>query len=160
MPHAVTPAGVTFRRAEAEDVDAIVGIFTRSRAVALPFLPKLHSAAEDRAFFSGLLETGTVTLASAARPVGFMAETEGWIEHLYLDPEHRGRGIGDALMGEAMARQGRLQLWCFAQNHPARRFYERLGFSAQRHTDGDNEEGLPDILYVWQREPAETAQTP
>ncbi|QQR41278.1 GNAT family N-acetyltransferase [Devosia rhizoryzae] len=83
-----------------------------------------------------------------------MAETEGWIDHLYLHPDCRGRGIGEALVRQAMSRQERLQLWCFADNHPARRFYERLGFAIERQTSGDNEEGLPDILYVWQREPA------
>ena len=41
------------------------------------------------------------------------------------------------------------QLWTFAANTGARRFYERHGFVATRRTDGDNEEGAPDILYVW-----------
>jgi ribosomal protein S18 acetylase RimI-like enzyme len=32
----------------------------------------------------------------------------------------------------------------------AQRFYERHGFVETRRTDGrDNEEGTPDILYVW-----------
>lgn len=150
----VAPQGVTFRAANSEDVDAIVDIFGRSRAAAMPFLPKLHTAEEDRGFIASVVEEARVTLATLDRPIGFMAETEGWIDHLYLHPDYRGRGIGEALVRQAMARQGRLQLWCFADNHPARRFYERLSFAIERQTSGDNEEGLPDILYVWQREPA------
>ena len=48
------------------------------------------------------------------------------------------------------ARPDGLQLWTFASNVGAQRFYERHGFVAIRRTDGrDNEEGAPDILYVW-----------
>jgi len=46
-----------------------------------------------------------------------------------------------------------LQLWTFASNAGAQRFYDRHGFVETRRTDGrDNEEGLPDILYVWSGE--------
>ena len=41
------------------------------------------------------------------------------------------------------------QLWTFQSNHGARRFYERHGFVAVQHTDGDNEEGAPDVRYEW-----------
>ena len=32
---------------------------------------------------------------------------------------------------------------------PARAFYERHGWRAVRETDGENEEGAPDVRYVW-----------
>jgi putative acetyltransferase len=147
----VAPQGVTFRVAGPHDVEVICDIFARSRAAALPFLPLLHSREEDLQFFRGYLGTGTVTLAMREAPVGFLAESEGWVDHLYLDPLQRGQGIGAALMRLTMTRQETLQLWCFAENHPARRFYERLGFRQIGGTEGDNEEGLPDILYEWHR---------
>jgi hypothetical protein len=31
----------------------------------------------------------------------------------------------------------------------AQRFYEQRGFRAADRTAGDNQEGAPDILYVW-----------
>ncbi len=43
-----------------------------------------------------------------------------------------------------------LRLWTFQANHKARKFYEREEFVELRRTNGDNEEGLPDILYGWQ----------
>jgi RimJ/RimL family protein N-acetyltransferase len=150
----VAPQGVTFRVARPEDIEVICDIFSRSRAAALPFLPLLHSREEDLAFFSGYLRTGMVTLALREAPLGFLAETQGWVDHLYLDPLQRGQGMGAALIRLAMTRQEKLQLWCFADNHPARRFYERLGFLQIGGTSGDNEEGLPDILYEWRRQPA------
>lgn len=154
---AVAPEGVTLRRADRRDVAAIVDIFGRARAAALPFLPRLHTPEEDFSFFSEALAKSRVTLACAECPIGFMVETESWIEHLYLDPDRRGQGIGQMLLESAKDRQPSLQLWCFADNHGARRFYERHGFTISRHTDGDNEEGLPDLLHVWQREPPDAA---
>ena len=42
-----------------------------------------------------------------------------------------------------------LKLWTFQANAGARRFYERNGFVGIATTEGDNEEGAPDVLYQW-----------
>ena len=62
-----------------------------------------------------------------------------------------GRGIGAELLKLAKReRPTGLRLWTFASNAGAQRFYERHGFVEARRTDGsDNEEGEPDILYLW-----------
>ena len=62
-----------------------------------------------------------------------------------------GLGIGSQLVDLAKrVRPDGLQLWTFASNMGAQRFYERHGFVAVRRTDGrENEERAPDILYVW-----------
>ncbi|NJL84989.1 MAG: GNAT family N-acetyltransferase [Leptolyngbyaceae cyanobacterium SM1_1_3] len=55
---------------------------------------------------------------------------------LYVDPRHRRRGLGTALMQQAIAwaksrgdRQIGLQVFC--HNQAARQLYEKLGFAAQ-----------------------------
>ena len=118
----------------------------------MPFLPVLHSRDEDLVFFSGYIANGQMTLGLVDGAVaGFMALTAGWIEQLYLDPGLRRRGIGRLLVDHAKASQPDLQLWCFQQNVDGRRFYEAQDFVEQSRTMGDNEAGLPDILYRWQR---------
>ena len=142
--------GVTLRPAQADDIVAVAALFARSRAVALPFLPVLHSPEEDIAFFAGRRESVVMTIAERdGTLVGFMVEDQGWIEHLYLAPEQRGQGIGSLLVNAAKQRQKRLQLWCFAENHAGRAFYVRHGFVQLGATTGDNEEGQPDILFGW-----------
>ena len=144
--------GVTLRPASSDDIAAVASLFARSRAVALPFLPVLHSGEEDIAFFAGYLDGGLITLAhQSGALLGFLVETHGWIEHLYLEPDQRRQGIGRILLDQAKRRQQRLELWCFADNCAARAFYSQNGFTEIRRTDGDNEEGLPDILLGWQR---------
>lgn len=143
---------VSFRSAGPADIPAVAALFARSRAAALPFLPVLHTAEQDLLFFGGYLSRGTITLAEEqGRLLGFVAETPGWIDHLYLEPDMRGRGIGTRLLDGVKSRQDRLELWCFEQNAPACGFYAAQGFMKVRRTPGDNEEGLPDILFRWCR---------
>ena len=66
-----------------------------------------------------------------------------------------GRGIGAELLRLAKRERPQgLRLWTFASNTAAQRFYERHGFVEAERTDADNEEGAPDILYVWNGEGA------
>ena len=76
---------------------------------------------------------------------------DGMLNHLYVDPDAMGGGIGTALLARAQERcpQG-FRLWTFQQNKGARRFYERSGFRVVELTDGSgNEEREPDVLYEW-----------
>jgi ubiquinone/menaquinone biosynthesis C-methylase UbiE len=82
--------------------------------------------------------------------LGFLALDGDDVDQLYLEPSRTGEGIGTALLEQAKReRPEGLQLWAFQSNTGARRFYERHGFVADRFTDGDNEEGAPDVHYVW-----------
>lgn len=142
---------VQLRLATPDDADAIAGVFTASRRL-LDFLPQLHTPDEDRGFIgSHVLPRYRVTVATReARIVGFLADEPGWIENLYVAPDSLGGGIGSALLADAKARNGALELWCFVENRRARHFYERHGFAEVLRTDGSgNEERCPDIRFRW-----------
>lgn len=82
--------------------------------------------------------------------VGILGLDDDWVDQLYVEPALTGQGIGGELI--SLAKRQRpygLRLWTFESNLGARRFYERHGFDARDRTAGDNEEGAPDILYVW-----------
>ena len=71
------------------------------------------------------------------------------MQHLYVHPDHQGRGIGPALLEIALADGHEKRLWTFQQNHRARKFYEDRGFQIETLTDGQGtEEKTPDVLYV------------
>jgi GNAT superfamily N-acetyltransferase len=92
-----------------------------------------------------------VAEADGERIVGVMVLNGDLLSQLYLDPEWRGRGLGDRFVTLAKERSpGGLSLWAFQVNKPAHRFYERHGFTAVEFTDGSgNEEREPDVRYVW-----------
>ena len=84
------------------------------------------------------------------RVVGLLVLDDDWVDQLYVEPALTGHGIGSTLLDVAKRERATgLRLWTFASNTGARRFYERHEFAARDRTDGDNEEGAPDILYVW-----------
>ena len=144
---------LSLRPARPEDAEAIGRLFARSRRV-LTFLPELHSVAEDLAFIRDLVMVEClVTVASRDGViVGFLAETPGWIEQFYIDPQQLRTGIGALLLDHAKQRHLSLELWCFRDNVGGRAFYERHGFVPVEATDGArNEAGAPDIRYRWER---------
>jgi GNAT superfamily N-acetyltransferase len=83
--------------------------------------------------------------------VGLLALDGNWVEQLYVHPAETGRGIGSRLLERAKSGRQLLELWTFQANAGARRFYERHCFRAVATTDGDNEEGAPDVRYRWER---------
>jgi hypothetical protein len=123
------------------------------RTTRLPYLPDLHSQAEDLAFFRDrVFRDGAVQVASEAVIEGFCAWRSGWVDHLYIRPDCHGRGRGTALLAQAMTRYSPLRLWAFQRNTQALRFYAARGFREVERTDGGrNEEGEPDALLEWVR---------
>jgi len=141
------------RRASPADIEPLALLFREIRQACLPYLPDLHSPAEDLAFFRDhVFGECEIWLAEAATIDGFCAFREGWVDHLYIRPSCHGRGLGTALLAKAMAAQERLQLWVFQRNLPAIAFYRARGFRLTRRTDGSaNEEREPDALFEWSR---------
>lgn len=146
------------RYALPDDAEAIADVFLNARREAMPWLPVLHSRKDTIAYFAGhVLVHQTVLVAETNRSVvGFIALQSGHIDHLYIGPANQSRGIGAQLLGKAKELcPGGLTLWTFQSNMRARRFYEARGLVASQFTDGSrNEEGEPDVLYIWRRSEA------
>ncbi|MFJ4470442.1 GNAT family N-acetyltransferase [Streptomyces sp. NPDC089424] len=144
---------VAFRRAVAADAGAAADVWLRSFAAALPTVVRPRSDDEVRSHFRHVVvplrETWVAETAEGL--IGVMVLDGDQLSQLYLDPDWRGRGVGDRFL--ELARQRRphgLTLWTFQVNTPAHRFYERHGFVAVERTDGSgNEESEPDVRYVW-----------
>lgn len=82
---------------------------------------------------------------------GFAAVKDDVLEHLYVAPEQRRRGVGSLLLEQARrVSPDRLTLRVFTRNTDARAFYERRGFQLLDENDGTrNEENEPDMTYGW-----------
>lgn len=147
----------TLRPARPLDAGAVGEILHRFETETL-WMPKQHSAAEAVSFCATMIDRGWVSVACCTtedRVIGFLAREGEAVHALYICPDRTGQGIGAALLDRAKTESPRLRLWTFQVNTGAQRFYLREGFAEIRRTDGDgNDEGLPDILYLW---PAEDA---
>jgi GNAT superfamily N-acetyltransferase len=144
---------MVLRRAAPADAAAAADVWLRSYAAALPGVRRAHTDDEVRAWFRDVVvpERETWVVEAEGRVVGLMVLGPGEIDQLYLDPDWRGRGLGDQLveLAKELFPSG-LSLWTFQVNEAAGRFYARHGFLAVERTDGrDNEEREPDVRYVW-----------
>jgi len=142
------------RRATLDDARAVADVYLRARHAAVPAIPpSVHDDDDVRHHFATVvLPAREVWVAEDpdAGVVGLLVIRDGWVDHLYLTPERTGQGLGARLLDLAKERRpDGLDLWAFQSNVGARSFYERHGFGAVRLTDGDNEEGAPDVLYRW-----------
>ena len=150
---AVDSIEILIRRAAAPDADAAAGVWLRSFDAALPTVRRPRTDEEVRRYFHEVVLPLRETWVAVAgeRVVGVMVLNDAFVSALYLEPEWRGRGIGDRFVALAKERRpAGLELWTFQVNAPAHRFYERHGFHAVERTDGrHNEEREPDVRYVW-----------
>lgn len=128
-------------------------VWLRSRDAAVPAIPApVHTDDEVRAWFATVvLPTREMWVAEVEGAVVAVMVLDGdELDQLYVDPARTGSGHGGRLLAQAkMRRPDGLRLWTFQTNSGARRFYERHGFVAGAMTDGDNEEGAPDVQYEW-----------
>lgn len=140
------------REAVPGDAPACAAIFN-DWVDATDWMPRVHSKADVVGYYrEHLFAQCRVFVAGENGVVGFLAldKAAGFIAACYLSAKARGRGLGKMLLDRAkeVCPEG-LSLWTFVANTRALRFYEREGLFEARRTDGDNEEGLPDILYGW-----------
>lgn len=152
---------ITLRAAAASDAADVADVYWRSRTELVACAPVTHTFEEVREWIADLLiPSGEVVVALIAdRLVGLSATSSAygimWLDQLYVDPTCVGRGVGSALLDEAVARASEhttVQLYTFSHNARARAFYDRHGFAVIAQGDGSsNEEGVPDVLY--QRRP-------
>jgi GNAT superfamily N-acetyltransferase len=144
---------VEIRPASTDDARAVADLYLRSRHASVPAIPpSVHPDDDVRVHFATTVLPTCETWVTEEDGVlvGLLVLHESWVDHLYVEPGRTGRGIGTALLDHAKARRpAGLDLWAFQSNTGARRFYERHGFVAVTETEGDTEEGEPDVRYRW-----------
>ncbi len=118
------------------------------------WMPRVHSHDDvERHYSEFVFKEREVFITDHADEVlgYFCLSDDDFITSFYVKAGERSAGLGEKMMDHAKElRPNGLKLWTFVANMDAQRFYEREGFVEEKRTEGDNEEGLPDILYAWQ----------
>lgn len=137
------------RRAELKDAKACAAILNEW-IDERDWMPRVHSHEEVVDFYETFVFAEREVWVSGEPVEGFLAldADNDVVTALYVAKP--GRGTGRVLLDHAKGGRQALELWTFVANEGARRFYAREGFEEVRQTEGDNEEGLPDVLLRWE----------
>ncbi|WP_413974959.1 acetyltransferase [Stenotrophomonas acidaminiphila] len=119
----------TLRPSRPQDGARVIDIWRRAVDATHHFLADADRQALD-AEVSALLPQAPLLLAvdAADVPLAFMWVVDGHMEALFVDPLHRGRGLGRRLVQQALREHPGLGTDVNAQNPSAMAFYTRLGF--------------------------------
>ncbi len=131
------PAGegvrIAIRSARSADSERCAEIFLHGRRQAFSWQPADRFGLDD--YYDCVREDSVLVAESDGTVVGFVSldPKAGVIHNLFIDPGWHKRGIGSALLREALAllRGGShpVELACAARNAAARAFYERNGWT-------------------------------
>jgi len=147
-------AYMEIRRIAASDVDDVVQLWNATKRDTYDFiaLEQNRSVAEDAAFFRArILARCSIWIACEGSAVlGFLALEGSYVDRLYVHPREQRRGIGRALLTQAMelSPQG-IELHTHQKNAKARAFYEKNGLRAVRFGVSPEPESEPDVEYHW-----------
>ncbi|MDQ2104019.1 GNAT family N-acetyltransferase [Azospirillum isscasi] len=139
---------ISIRFATADDGPRCADIFLHGRRNAFSWQPEDRFGLDD--YYDCVDgEEVLVAEAGAGLVVGFLSVdvADRFIHNLFIDPLWRGRGIGSALLREALALlHGSAELACASRNAAARAFYEHNGWTPVPAADpeGDAE---PLVVY-------------
>lgn len=121
------------------------------------WMPRLYSRAQELGFAGVMIDRGWVSVfVTQDRAIaGFLARDDSFIHALYVRRRWQGQGIGRALLDHAKDHAATLVLQTFQANAAAQQFYASQGFRVAGQGDGSqNDEGLPDLRLIWEKDTA------
>jgi ribosomal protein S18 acetylase RimI-like enzyme len=143
------PATYSIRPLRADDLDDISRIHWRACRIAYRFMDWSYSLDEVRRWYADRMQEwdwGRVACESE-KVVAFIAASGAHVDQLFVDPDHQRAGLGSALLSAMLERRLRpVTLWVFADNRPARAFYEKFGF-CQVGAWWNEQENAPALSY-------------
>jgi hypothetical protein len=137
-----------------DELDALVRLWNETKRDTYRFIPQERDRTleEDGAFFrANVLPRCAIWVAAAPDGLlGFLALEGSYVDRLYVHPRAQRRGVGEALLRQALAvSPAGLELHTHQRNHKARAFYRKLGFHPVRYGVSPPPESEPDVELHW-----------
>ena len=136
---------IAFSPAHADDADALVALRIEAMRESLERAGRFDAARARERFLSGFSPEHTRHVVLDGERIGFVVvkpHAQGLLlDHLYVRPQHQGKGIGAAVLArvfaEADAAGAALRVGAL-RGSDSNRFYARHGFSLVEEGEFDN----------------------
>jgi GNAT superfamily N-acetyltransferase len=125
------------------DLDRCLEIWRDASELAHPFLDAATLDVDADVIRQTYMPAAEITIAEQdGRVIGFIALLGDLIGGLFVHPSDHRHGAGRALVADAQARKGRLEVEVYEANDGARAFYAACGFveTGRRATDDHGRE--------------------
>lgn len=133
---------MTIRRALDGDRPLLLDLWERSVRVTHDFLSERDIATLKPLVATALTSDALewwVAATESDEPIAFLGYSTGTIDALFVDPRHRGSGVGTRLVAHAQhLAGGALRVDVNEQNEAARGFYASLGFEVVGRSPTDD----------------------
>lgn len=139
---------------KAENTNILVDIWLRASLEAHAFIASEYWYDNEKAMRDHFLPSSDnyVYKTEKGEILGFISLSNNFIEALFVDPAHQGKGIGKALLNHAKSLSRKLKLSVFERNRHAVDFYLRNDFMVEaRCTDPEVDE--VELIMAWRRVP-------
>ena len=132
----------TFRSATEHDIEWLVDLRAEVLRADLERLGRYDTHRVRQRMRDSYVPTSTRVIVEDGEEIGCVTvrveDDARWLEHFYLAPHVHGRGIGSRVLRELLAEEDprpfRLNV---LQGSPARRLYERYGFTVDSEDEVD-----------------------
>ena len=145
---------MTIRRATMRDSSALTDVFVAARTESMPWLPSVDNNDTIAKWMkSSLIPISEVEIAEFdGEIVGFSSRRNDKLEHLYVLPEHQGKGYGTTMLDRVKtALPSGFDVLVYTENAKSRSFLEKRGCAFVSDSDGQNKrEKTAECLYRWQ----------
>lgn len=136
------------RKYEKSDRERVMEIWLSSNLEAHSFIRQEYWRDCLDGVSGAISEAEVYTALSDGEIVGFIGLNEGHIEGIFVDGEHRSKGVGKSLIDFAKKLYPKLSLCVYEKNKRAVDFYRREGFLPVREKP-DISTGETEILMRW-----------
>jgi putative acetyltransferase len=137
----VAGGALTIRPAVTHDHDRLVEIWRAAVEATHHFLATQDVDWYERLVRGYLSRMGDVRVAevTGGAVLGFVAQDDGEIHMLFIDPSHHGRGVGTALLDDIANDFSLLRVDVNEENPSGRRFYAARGFQQVGRSEIDGQ---------------------
>ena len=139
-PSDLSQIGVRIRPSRPDEAKRLLAIWRSAFAATHDFVrPEDRKSIDEDTERYLLTAQLTVAVEETDKPLAFMSFGPGRLDALFVDAEHRGKGIGRLLVAYAQERSATLDTEVNSENGQALQFYRRLGFveTGRSPTDDD-----------------------